>query len=52
MLERLGRENLDGIASTITRHGIDAEFERTGELDIAVEDWQVAELAEFAQVLA
>ena len=31
---------------------IDAEFERTGELDIAVEDWQVAELTEFAQLLA
>jgi glycine/D-amino acid oxidase-like deaminating enzyme len=43
-LERLGRQNLDGIEATITRHGIDAEFERTGELDIAVEDWQVAEL--------
>src|SRR6478735_4913651 len=51
-LERLGRENLDGIEATITRHGIDAEFERTGELDIAVEDWQVAELTVFARPLA
>ncbi len=50
-LERLGRENLDSIEATITRHGIDAEFERTGELDIAVEDWHVAELTEFAQLL-
>ena len=50
-LERLGRENLDGIEATITRHGIDAEFER-GELDIAVEDWHVAELTEFARLLA
>ncbi len=48
-LERLGRENLDGIEDTITRYGIDAEFERTGELDIAVEDWHVAELTEFAR---
>ena len=51
-LERLGRENLDGIEATITRHGIDAELERTGELDIAVEDWQVGELTEFARLLA
>jgi glycine/D-amino acid oxidase-like deaminating enzyme len=51
-LERLGRENLDAIADTLSRHGIDAEFERTGELDIAVEDWQVAELTEFARALA
>jgi glycine/D-amino acid oxidase-like deaminating enzyme len=51
-LERLGRENLDGIEETITRYGMDAEFERTGELDIAVEDWQVDELTEFARLLA
>ena len=51
-LERLGRENLDAIEDTIARHGIDAEFERTGELDIAVEQWQVDELTEFAKLLA
>jgi glycine/D-amino acid oxidase-like deaminating enzyme len=51
-LERLGRENLDGIEDTIARHKIDAEFERTGELDIAVEQWQVDELHEFAGLLA
>ncbi|GAA3612097.1 FAD-dependent oxidoreductase [Microlunatus ginsengisoli] len=51
-LERLGRENLDGIADTITRHRIDAEFERTGELDIAVEDWQLEDLRAFAGLLA
>jgi len=51
-LERLGRENLDGIEETVIRYGIDAEFERTGELDIAVEDWQVDELNEFARLLA
>jgi len=48
-LERLGRENLDGIEATLTRYGIDAEFERTGELDVATEDWQLAELAELAE---
>jgi glycine/D-amino acid oxidase-like deaminating enzyme len=48
-LERLGRENLDGIEATLARHGIDAEFERTGELDVATEDWQLADLAELAE---
>jgi glycine/D-amino acid oxidase-like deaminating enzyme len=48
-LERLGRENLDGIEATLATYGIDAEFERTGELDVATEDWQLAELAELAE---
>lgn len=48
-LERLGRENLDGIEATLRRYGIDAEFERTGELDVATADWQLAELAELAR---
>ncbi|MCI4064384.1 FAD-binding oxidoreductase [Micromonospora sp. R77] len=45
-LERLGRENLDGIAATIAEHGIDCDFERTGELAVAVEPYQLAGLAE------
>ncbi|MDN5804840.1 MAG: FAD-binding oxidoreductase, partial [Microlunatus sp.] len=51
-LERLGRENLDDIGDTIARHRIDAEFERTGELDVAVEAWHVAELSDLARALA
>jgi glycine/D-amino acid oxidase-like deaminating enzyme len=47
-LERLGRENLAGIEATLGRYGIDAEFERTGELDVATEDWQLTELVELA----
>jgi glycine/D-amino acid oxidase-like deaminating enzyme len=47
-LERLGRENLDGIEATLRRYGIDGEFERTGELDVATEDWQLAELRALA----
>jgi glycine/D-amino acid oxidase-like deaminating enzyme len=43
-LVRLGRENLDGIEATLARYGIDAEFERTGELSVAVEPWQADEL--------
>jgi glycine/D-amino acid oxidase-like deaminating enzyme len=48
-LERLGRDNLDAIEDTLRRYGIDAEFERTGELDIATEGWQLLGLAELAE---
>ncbi|HZZ96418.1 MAG TPA: FAD-dependent oxidoreductase [Jatrophihabitantaceae bacterium] len=41
-LDRLGRANLDGIESTIERHGIDCGFERTGEMAVATEPHQVA----------
>jgi glycine/D-amino acid oxidase-like deaminating enzyme len=40
----LGRENLDAIETAVTRYGMDCEFERTGELDVATEDYQVADL--------
>lgn len=42
VLERLGRENLDGIADTVARHAMDVDLERTGELTVAVEPHQVA----------
>lgn len=44
-LERLGRENLDAIAATVARHRIDCDFERSGELAVAVEPYQLAGLA-------
>ncbi len=44
LLLDLGRENLDGIEATLIRYGIDAEFERTGELTVAVANWQVEHL--------
>jgi len=40
-LQRLGREDLDGIESTIERHGIDCAFERTGNLAVATATWQL-----------
>jgi glycine/D-amino acid oxidase-like deaminating enzyme len=43
-LLRLGSENLDAIEKTVQRHGIDCRFERTGELDVATEPYQVDEL--------
>lgn len=40
-LERLGRENLDAIEKAVARYGIDCDFERTGELEVATEPHQV-----------
>ncbi|MCU1512920.1 MAG: putative oxidoreductase [Microbacteriaceae bacterium] len=45
-LARLGHENLDEIGATVARLGLDCEFERTGSLAVAVEDYQVDELRE------
>ncbi|MER6398280.1 NAD(P)/FAD-dependent oxidoreductase [Kitasatospora sp. NPDC086009] len=51
-LERLGAANLDGIEATIARYGIDAEWERTGEIDVATQPHQLAELQEVAEAVA
>ncbi len=45
-LAALGRENLDAIEAAVSRYGMDCEFERTGELDVATEDYQVPGLRE------
>ncbi|MFJ6747601.1 MULTISPECIES: NAD(P)/FAD-dependent oxidoreductase [unclassified Streptomyces] len=47
-LEDLGIRNLDAIEDAVARYGIDCAFERTGEIDIATEPHQVAELQEAA----
>jgi glycine/D-amino acid oxidase-like deaminating enzyme len=52
LLERLGRENLDAIEDTLARYGMDAEFERTGDLSVAVEPWQVEDLRHEPMVAA
>jgi glycine/D-amino acid oxidase-like deaminating enzyme len=49
-LERLGRENYDGLQADLVRHGIDCDLEQTGALHLATEPYQVAELAEAAEV--
>ena len=36
-LDRLGRDNLDGIEATLVRYGIDCEFERPGAITVATE---------------
>ncbi|MFS8479881.1 MAG: FAD-dependent oxidoreductase [Micromonosporaceae bacterium] len=47
-LERLGRENLAAIAATVRRYGIDCDYEPTGALTVALEPYQVDELARVA----
>ncbi|MGI8577275.1 MAG: NAD(P)/FAD-dependent oxidoreductase [Nocardioidaceae bacterium] len=44
-LHRLGLENLDGIEKTVSTYHIDCGFERTGEMAVATEAYQVADLA-------
>ncbi|MGW3042247.1 NAD(P)/FAD-dependent oxidoreductase [Kitasatospora sp. NPDC001159] len=51
-LERLGAANLDGIEAAVKRYGIDAEWERTGEIDVATQPHQVEELHEIAEAVA
>ncbi|GAB7030678.1 FAD-dependent oxidoreductase [Streptomyces sp. NPDC021749] len=48
-LEELGIRNLDAIEEAVARYGIDCDFERTGEIDIATEPHQIAELKEAAE---
>lgn len=46
VLDKLGRANLLAIEEAVERYGIDCGFERTGELDVAVEPHQVDWLRE------
>ena len=45
-LRRLGYENLDAIERFIEQNGLDAEFERTGQLAVANNEYQVEWLGE------
>ena len=45
IIERLGRENLDGIEATINKYGIECDFEWNGELRVAIEEWQMQVMA-------
>ncbi len=42
LLRRLGLENLDEIAATVERYGIDCDLERTGELSVATRPHELA----------
>jgi len=48
VIEKLGRQNLDQIEATIKKYNIDCDFERTGELRVAVAPWQLDGLKEEA----
>ncbi|MEI8082354.1 MAG: FAD-dependent oxidoreductase [Actinomycetes bacterium] len=48
-LLRLGRANLDEIERAVSDLGIDCDFVRTGELDVAVEPHHLAGLTEHAE---
>ncbi|MFC9605697.1 NAD(P)/FAD-dependent oxidoreductase [Streptomyces niveus] len=45
-LEDLGERNLDGIESAVERYAIDCDFERTGDIAVAMEPHQVEDLRE------
>ncbi len=50
IIERMGRENLDGIEATIKKYGIDCNFEWNGELRVALEEWQMESMVEEARL--
>jgi glycine/D-amino acid oxidase-like deaminating enzyme len=50
-LERLGRENFDALAEDIHNKGIDAEFEPIGDLVVALEPRETADLADEAELM-
>lgn len=51
LLERLARENYDGLVADLARHEIDAALEETGELTVALEPHQLPWLEEEASLL-
>ena len=50
IIERLGRENLDEIEETVARYGIECDWERTGELRVALAQWQMDQMVEEAKL--
>jgi glycine/D-amino acid oxidase-like deaminating enzyme len=50
ILERLARENLNDIESTIERYHIECDWERTGELRVAVAPWQFTGMIDEARL--
>jgi len=50
IIERLGRENLNEIEATVRRYHIPCDWERNGELRVAVAPWQMREMTEEARI--
>ncbi|MFF3949285.1 NAD(P)/FAD-dependent oxidoreductase [Streptomyces sp. NPDC001902] len=51
-LEELGNRNLDGIEEAVDRYSIDCDFERSGEIDVATEPYQLDDLQASAEEAA
>ncbi|MEZ0025557.1 glycine/D-amino acid oxidase-like deaminating enzyme [Kitasatospora sp. MAP12-15] len=51
-LEKLGAQNLQAIEDSVQRYGIACDWERTGELDVATEPYQLDDLRELADLAA
>lgn len=51
-LARMGRENLEGIDRTVREEGIDCDFQRSGEIDIAIDEYQIEDLRHHAELAA
>jgi glycine/D-amino acid oxidase-like deaminating enzyme len=49
-IERLGQRNYDGLAADIERMEIDAEYEATGDLIVAVQEHELADLDDEAEL--
>ena len=49
-LVKLGEQNLDAMQASVQKHGIDCDWERTGQLSVATAEWQAKDLAEYADV--
>lgn len=49
-LLRLGKENLEGISNAISKYEIECDLEATGEINVAVEQWQVDQLLESTEI--
>lgn len=50
IIERMGRENLDGIEATIKKYDIECDFEFNGELRVAIEAWQMESMIKEADL--
>jgi glycine/D-amino acid oxidase-like deaminating enzyme len=48
LLEKLGEQNLSEIGATVAKHGIDCDFQLTGELSVATAAWQLEGIEEEA----
>lgn len=51
-LVRLGMENLEEMQAAVRQYGIDCAWERSGELNVATQPWQVEDMREHVEIAA